>query len=351
MKSCSVSRRDFLMTGAAVSLAGCAGTDRPLVSIVRIPNDNIDYAVEHAIDLLGGIADLTYGKERIVLKPNLVMPDPNATTNPKVVSTLTRLMQGAGKDVTIAEGSAAAEGFNVQGRDVYRTRNETILNRMQDYIYEQLGYAELAKTRHVPLVNLHSGEMWEVPVPGGYVYDNISLHPSLVETDLLCSVPVMKTHMMATVTLGMKNVIGAFPGSVYYSLRSAVHDKNAEKEPTGTSMAIVDMVRANKMGLTVIDGSTAMEGDGTSQGTPFQMGVIVAGTDPLATDMVAARVMGIEPEEVPTFTYAHEAGMTPRTIEEIEVRGESIEAVRRPFVRPNLLTWKQVRQVWRLEEV
>jgi uncharacterized protein (DUF362 family) len=42
-------------------------------------------------------------------------------------------------------------------------------------------------------------------VPGGFVFDKISLHKSLAEVDLLCSVPMMKTHQLATVTLGMKN--------------------------------------------------------------------------------------------------------------------------------------------------
>jgi desulfoferrodoxin (superoxide reductase-like protein) len=124
-------------------------------------------------------------------------------------------MQRAGKEVSIGEGSAAAPNFNVRGATIFRTRKREILDPMQRYVFEQLGYADLAKTLHVPLINLHSGELVEVAVPGGFVFDKITLHKCLTEIDMLCSVPMMKTHQLATVTLGMKNLIGTFPGTIY----------------------------------------------------------------------------------------------------------------------------------------
>ncbi len=164
----------------------------------------------------------------------------------------------------------------------------------------------------MPLVNLHSGDMAEVAVPGAFVFAKVTIHRSLAETDLLCSVPMMKTHQLATVTLGMKNLIGVYPGTVYQAIRGHMHDLTSEVEPTGTAAAIVDMVRANKLGLVVVDGSMAMEGNGPSMGPLVKMDVIVAGTNPLATDMVAASLMGFEPREVPTFAWANKAGMTAR---------------------------------------
>src|SRR5512143_3761856 len=109
---------------------------------------------------------------------------------------------------------------------------------------------------------------------------------------------MMKTHQLATVTLGMKNLVGTFPGVVYQSIRGRMHDTAANVEPTGASAVVVDMVRANKLGLVVVDGSMAMEGNGPSVGKVFKMDVIIAGTNPLATDMVAANVMGFEPGEI-----------------------------------------------------
>jgi len=66
---------------------------KPIVSIARIKNDNIGTAVEEAIELLGGMESVTEGKERIMLKPNLVTDNPECTTNPEVVRMLAQLMK------------------------------------------------------------------------------------------------------------------------------------------------------------------------------------------------------------------------------------------------------------------
>jgi uncharacterized protein (DUF362 family) len=360
-----ISRRDFIKTavgGTVALLAGCQtrpwptstpfpGTtesvsDRPVVSIAKVKGGKIEAAVEEAIDLLGGIETVLHGKERIMLKPNLVSNDPRATTDLRVIRSLAKLMKRGGKQVSIGEGSAAADGYNsIDGVD-YRTKNREILDAMQQFVFDVLGYTELARSLDVPLVNLHSGEMVEMEVPGGFAYQDITLHRSLTEIDLLCSVPMMKTHVLATVTLGMKNLIGLYPGTVYGTVRAGVHDFAADAGSQGVAFEIIDMVRANKLGLVVVDGSTAMEGDGPGDGTLVPMNVIIAGTNPLATDMVAASVMGFEPGRIPTFVWANKAGMQPQRLDEVEVRGEKVSSVRRRFARPHLYTWNDIRSVW-----
>jgi uncharacterized protein (DUF362 family) len=358
MKHRPITRRQLLHRGATLAggaavgstaldaLAAALAPAPPVVGIARIKNGDIASAVEEAIDLIGGIGTATRGKDRIMLKPNLVFPTPTATTNPEVTATLARLMKRAGKEVVIGEGSAAAEGFNVRKGETFRTSKSEILEAMQTSVFDTLGYTELASSLGVPLVNLHVGEMDEVEVPGAFAFDKVTLHRSLVETDLLCSIPMMKTHGLAEVTLGMKNLVGVFPGVVYQSVRGAMHDHASTVEPSGTAVAVVDMVRANKLGLTVVDASMAMEGQGPAGGTPVKMDLIIAGTNPLATDMVAAKIMGFEPAEVPTFTWANRAGMGPTTLDEIEIRGEAVASVRRDFVRAKIAPWEVVRKVW-----
>ena len=70
-------RREFLSRAAVSVLPGalvaCQVAEiKPVVSVVRIRKGNIEAAVEQAIELLGGMAAITRGKERIMLKPNLV---------------------------------------------------------------------------------------------------------------------------------------------------------------------------------------------------------------------------------------------------------------------------------------
>jgi uncharacterized protein (DUF362 family) len=348
-----LSRRDFL--GAALAGAACLGAaapeKAPAVSVVKIKNDNIQAAVEQAMDLLGGIESVTRGKGRIMLKPNLTAPLPQATTKRAVIAALAKLMKAARKEVSIGEGSAAAAGFNAKGLEVFRTRNSDLLSRMQSYVFDQLGYSELAKALRIPLLNLHCGEMAKVRVPHGFVFDEVTIHRSLTEIDLLCSVPMMKTHVLAQVTLGMKNLVGVFPGTVYCSVRACMHDLASKVEPSGAAAPVVDMVRANKLGLVVVDASTAMEGEGPTLGTPVNMGLIIAGTNPLATDMVSASLMGFEPEEIPTFTWANRAGLRPARLDEIEVRGEKLDRVRQKFARPQIRSWPSIRDYWGVKEI
>ena len=347
------SRRDFLLTcgTAAGGAALASAARRPAVSVVKVQNDNITRAVEQAIDLLGGIRDVTGDRERIMLKPNLVSTAAHATTKPEVMRALARLMKGARKQVLIGEGSAAAPGFNYQHPDTFRTRKREILDPMQDFVFRQLGYADLAQQLGVPLVNLHSGPMVEVKVPGAFVFPSVTLHRALTDIDLLCSVPMMKTHQLAQVTLGIKNLVGTFPGTVYQSVRGAMHDAAAKVEPSGTAAAIVDMLRANKVGLVVVDATSAMEGNGPTDGTLVKMDLIVAGTNPVATDMVASNIMGFEPAEVPTFAWANKAGLGPTTLNDVEVRGERLDGVRRTFVKPRISTWDSIRPYWAFREI
>jgi len=345
-------RRDFIKksTTAALGLAtACStSTEKPVVSIVRIENGKTENAVGKALDLLGGIKTVTKGKDSILLKPNLVTESPTCTTNPAVIRALATLMKNAGKEVRIGEGSAVATGFNIKDGVAFRTRKQDILDSMQNYVFDQLGYSELARSMHVPLINLHSGELVQVDVPNGFVNNKITLHKSIVDVDMLCSVPMMKTHVLATVTLGMKNLIGLYPGTVYYSARSWLHDRAAEKKSPGIAFEIVDMVRASKLGLVVIDASTAMEGNGPAAGNLVKMDLIIAGTNPLAVDMVAASIMGFTTKEIPTFIWAMKSGMGPGDVSGIEIRGDSIDSVKRKFAKPNLVPWDGT---WAAQEI
>jgi uncharacterized protein (DUF362 family) len=322
-----------------------------VVSIARIKNGRTDLAVEEAIRLLGGIDAVTAGKQKIMLKPNLVTESAGCTTKPEVVGALARMMLGAGKEVSIGEGSGACTNYNIVNGVLYRTKNRTRLDGMQQYIFDTLGYTSLSKTLGIPLVNLHSGSMTSVPIPNGFVFDSISIHSSLTEIDMLCSVPVMKTHILGGVTLGMKNLIGTFPGTVYGSARSLVHDEAVKKENSAVAGTVVDIVRANKLGLVVIDASTAMEGNGPTDGTLVPMNLIIAGTNPLATDMVAANIMGFAPTEIRTFQWANRAGMVPVGLEGIEVRGESIASVQRRFKKPDIVPWSSIRSSFGAQEI
>ena len=74
------------------------------------------------------------------------------------------------------------------------------------------------------------------------------------------------------------------------------------------------------------------------------LNLIIAGTNPLATDMVAANVMGFEPEEIPTFEWAWKAGMEPRSLDDIEIRGAELSSVEHKFERPRAIDYNHMRE-------
>jgi uncharacterized protein (DUF362 family) len=363
MKKSKISRRKFICTTSTLAVGSAAlglnpvftgrlagGSGKEIVSIVRIQNGNIPRAVEESIELLEGMK-ATRGKDRIMLKPNLVADSPDCTTKLIVVKTLAQLMQKEGKEVMIGEGSAAASSFNVINGENFRTRKREILDNMQKHVFDVLGYTEMAKSLNIPLVNLHSGDMVEVPLKNGLVAKSVKIHKALTEIDLLCSVPMMKTHVLATVTLSMKNLIGLYPGTEYYSVRSWLHEEALKAGSPGVAFEVIDMNNAVRTGLSVIDASTAMEGDGPSGGPLVDMGLIVAGTSPLAADMVGATLMGFELIEIPAIVLAHKTGKLPVALEDIEIRGLKIDQCKRKFVRPNIYKWTDINTSWGVKEL
>ena len=95
---------------------------------------------------------------------------------------------------------------------------------------------------------------------------------------------------------------------------------------------LVALARRTRPHLSVVDGFVAMHREGPRHGTPYPLGTVIAGTDPVAVDAVAAAVMGFDPWELGYLRYAHEAGLGTAALDEINVVGDPIALVRRRLV-------------------
>jgi uncharacterized protein (DUF362 family) len=114
---------------------------------------------------------------------------------------------------------------------------------------------------------------------------------NVAEADVVVSMPKMKTHHWAGVTLSLKNCFGCVPGRVYGWPKNALHF-------AGLDGAILDVASAVRPDLAIIDGVVGMEGNGPINGTPKEVGVVVIADDPVAADTTSARLMGVDPEDV-----------------------------------------------------
>jgi uncharacterized protein (DUF362 family) len=172
----------------------------------------------------------------------------------------------------------------------------------------------------VQFINLrHMKEKVELKIPNPMTLDTITV-PSIVTESAIINAAKLKTHMETGVTLGMKNMFGLLP------------DKFKGKyHMMGMNKVIIDINTVLKPTITVIDGFVGMEGRGPVHGNPVKMDTIIAGTDPVATDATAARVMGIDPQTIEHIKLGHERRLGE--MYDIEVVGDGIEAVKRIFAR------------------
>ena len=287
------------------------------VSVVQVENDNLDQSLRTALNYVGGIASIIPEGAKVLIKPNIVRTQsPPDTTDPDIVEALIYIIKERNPSVIwVAEGSGEE-------------------NTIQNFV--NLGYSYIDEIPGVELVDLNYGDLVEVPVPGGgYVYDSFMFNSKVTEADVFISLACMKTHSTAVVTLGMKNLVGISAGSVYGVSGSAnhwqLHNAAAAVGDTYLGGVITDLNSARKINLTIIDGRVAMEGQGPHDGTPVNLGLLIVGKDPVATDSVAATIMGFDAEKIPFLVYSAAKGLGTNDLHSIEVKGEAIWEVFRQF--------------------
>ncbi|TRO52049.1 DUF362 domain-containing protein [Candidatus Bathyarchaeota archaeon] len=271
-------------------------------SIVAIIHGERGYEpVFQALDLIDYRTALV-GYEKVLIKVNFITTktwDTGATTDPIVVEAIIKKLGDLPVKVYVVESDA------------------TITNASK--AFEVTGMIDMCKRNGVEWINLrHVKEKVEIEVPNGEVLKTLTV-PRLVTESAIISAAKLKTHMNTDVTLGMKNMFGLLPDK----FKGKYHMK-------GISKVIADINTVLKPALTVIDGFVGMEGKGPIDGTPVQMNLVIAGTDPVATDATASRVMGFDPFEIAHIRKAYEKGLGKI---EAKILGEEVENVKKPFKR------------------
>ncbi len=213
--------------------------------------------------------------------------------------------------------------------------------------YDDFGYQQVQTDLGAQFVNLENAAPYagfiEKSVPNGFHYQSFRLNPILEEIDVLVSLPKMKQHSSAAVTHAMKNLVGIVP-LAHHELpgnkgwRSAIHFAGGQ---VGYHLprAICDLNLARPMHLAVIDGiknSLGGEGPWVETFAPTENHLLIAGTDPVATDTIASREMGDDPEAASltnpdgtqTDNYlclAAELGLGTNRLDHIDIVGEPSE--------------------------
>jgi len=238
----------------------------------------------------------------ILVKPNYIdsrHPSTGITTDSRVIEGIVKfLRQRKVEDITIGEGSGFADTF---------------------YCFKVAGVDAVAERYGVKLIDLNKDEFVVVNPPNPLSLKKVRVAKTALES-MIISVPKLKPHRFATVTLSLKNMMGT------------VASKGSMHVGGHLSANIADLASVLKPSLSVIDGIIAGEGHETS-GNPVEMNLVIAGTDPVAVDTVGAAVMGIEPTVVKHLLLAEKKGLGTSNLEQITVLGEALEKVKRKFNR------------------
>jgi len=258
--------------------------------------------VTRAIDFIP-FKDALEGWDRVLIKVNFITTknwETGATTDPMVVEALVNRVRELGKEVFIVESDATTTDA--------------------DKAWVASGMNELGERLYIPFINMrHVDEKVELDVPGGRELKKITVAKIATEAAII-SAAKLKTHMSTQVTLGMKNMFGMLTTK----LKGQYHIRGMDK-------VIHDINKTLPPKITVIDGFIAMEGRGPVHGNPVKMDTIIASVDPVAADAVASRIMGFDPERIDHIRWGHESGIG--NMENIEVVGDGVDAVKRIFVR------------------
>jgi uncharacterized protein (DUF362 family) len=251
--------------------------------------------------------DLPVRGKTVLLKPNLVGLDPHGVVNthPAVIAAAreTFLRLGADK-VFIGDGPATE-------RDTIAVLESL---KLREYVGPLSGIFVDLNLDDVERVRLktHASRLKELYLP-----------KTVLGVDFLVSLPKLKTHHWAGVTLSLKNMFGVVPGGCYGWPKNVLHW-------AGIDNSVLDINATVRPDFAIVDGIVGMEGNGPIQGTPKPCGVLILGDDPVAVDATGARVMGLLPEKI---RYIAQASTLLGHIdtEKIHQVGETVASVRTPF--------------------
>ena len=244
--------------------------------------------------------------KRVLLKPNLVedLPGP-VNTNANIIGAAARcfLRLGAAR-VVIGEGPGH--------------------QRDTELVVQAANLKPHLADRRIEFVDLNRDELARVKLKANYSgLGELWLPRTVLDSDFVVSMPKVKTHHWAGVTLSLKNMFGIVPGMKYGWPKNLLHWH-------GIHESILDICATVPIHFVIADGITAMEGNGPLQGTARDLGKIVLADDPVAADATCARLMGLDPLRV---QHLSEGGRFLGNLraDRITMLGERVEPPIRPF--------------------
>jgi uncharacterized protein (DUF362 family)/Pyruvate/2-oxoacid:ferredoxin oxidoreductase delta subunit len=285
-----------------ISVLGCKNYDI----------DVLDGIIESHFKALDPDGILIKKGDNVAIKPNLLLkrnPNEATTTHPEFIAAIIRAVKRRGGVPIIAESPGGPYNrYNLKS------------------VYAGCGIEAIAQREGAQL-NYDVG-FTEVVSEDAKVCHSLNIIDPILRADVVISAAKLKTHAMMNYSGAVKNLFGVIPGL----MKPEFHYRFPKKEDFANML--VDICERVKPAISFIDGIEGMEGNGPSGGTKRFVGVTLAGLNPHSLDLLASRLVGFTPQEVPTLGAAIERELCPKDISTLEIVGERAERFLVSFVKP-----------------
>lgn len=279
-------------------------------SVIRYPDNkrNINdpqRAARAAVDSIGGMANFVKPGNNVLIKINVCggVPELRGTfTTKEVAGAVVDMVREAGGVPFLCDADMVWTKFWPNAKDE--------------------GWIKWGKEKGVKIVNLSETKI----VYFDFQSDKMPkerVSKEIIDADVIISIPVMKTHMMTGVTLGMKNMYGTFPEI----------DK-ARYHMIGIDEVIYWVNHAFTPNLTLIDGSIGGETVGPLSCDSVDFHTIIASNNVVTSDSIAAQLMGFSPiKEIDHLRLGHERGLGDASLK--------FDAKTLPYLHSSDCNWKR----------
>ena len=290
----SIKRRTFLKAGATAAMAAAVvpvQAAEPVSTVVVVHGEDIPKMIAAGIAKMGGWEKFVKPGAKVALKPNLAWkstPEQGGNTHPAIVREVVLAAEAAkAKQVLIPENTCQPE------KETFPTS----------------GILEALKGTKAKLYRPKRADYVEVDVPKGKICRKAKVSRDLIEADCLINMPVAKHHGGATLTISMKNWMGAVDNN---TRRSWHRD--------GLHQCIADFSTYLKPHLVIVDATRIMLDHGPQgPGKLAHPHEIIFSTDPAAADAYAASLFNKTPEDVPHIKLAGELGVGCTDLAKIKI--------------------------------
>ncbi|MCK8817931.1 DUF362 domain-containing protein [Natroniella sulfidigena] len=247
-------------------------------------------------------------QETVTIIPNWVNTNAPETGTVVGPASLQKLIQYVKEQTTarivVAAGSGGAETTDV---------------------LEQTGYQDIIEQEEVEFIDLNYGPYLEFELEHDRI-ETIKLNKLLAETDFLISYTQIKHHEEATVSLGIKNVALSWPPAELHGFPKAGQGIHEDLHQFITAMG-----KLIPIDLTILSGDQGMVGTGPSKGKPVNADLVVAGTDPVATDVVGARLLGFRQQAVHYLHNLIKEEVGEGDLQQMELKGLPLNQAEKKF--------------------